>query len=304
MRSTLLLKLRKFFLILLLIAWVATTSPVSITRTANLDTSWLQPETYAEYSPTGKTQIIQCYNASLDSSNASLWKNGGFDEFYLVDLEGGESFTYRWEVTARSGINITLHIFINATNWLVDEFDVTINTETSEAYIANQLVGYSCLWLADEQIPLYETIVSNPAISFEVSQKLPPAGGMETIQGFQPCWSILGEEEDFRPPQVGSRTRYQINLNFDADNGLLFHGSGGPILPVPPEARLVDIGGSVWLVETNIDLGPPAFNPANLLPGFLIVGVMAVLIMVLTIVIYVARQRRPRRRVKRVKRRR
>ncbi len=284
------------FITLLLIAWVPTTSPVSTSSTANPDTSWLQPGTYAEYGLADKTLGVHCYNASLDTSNASLWKDGGFDEFYLVDSEEGDSFVYRWEGITRSGVNITLHIFMNVTNWLVDEFDATINTETGEVYIANQFTGYSCLWLADEQIPLSETIVSNPALSFEISQKSYSPGGMETIQGFQPCWDILGDEEEFRPPQVGSRTRFQVNLFFDADVGLLLLGGGELILPAPPEARLIDFGGSLVLIETNVDLGPPAFNPASLLPGFLLLGVMVVLILVLTIIIYVTRQRRGRRR--------
>jgi len=247
---------------------------------------------YAEY---GAEHILAVtYNSSLDVSNATLWKEGGFEEDRSI-----ECLYYRWEVTGIDGSNITVDIIVNATPWMNASFSAVIEIETGRTWIHGVDMGYSRLWLPTGDTPP-SPLTSNPAIDFgEVIST--DKGFYYTIQGLQECTGFMAKESDYRPPNIGSRDPYVTSLTFDSDTGMLLSCGAFFILPLPAEARLITFFGGVQLADTNGDLGPPVPESpslAGLLPLIFMVG----LIVALTALFYYASTKKSRR-AKRVRRR-
>jgi hypothetical protein len=266
--------------------------------------SWMTEGAYAEYGPAGRSGItVFCYNSSLDLTNCTLWKDGGYTVYHSVDIEAGDTFLYRWEVAAIIGTNVTLSVQVTISNWMTSEFNITINMETAKTYAAGLLVGYSRLWFLASQSQIPHPWMSNPALAFGDAVS-PTFGPTYTIQGLQQVAIVEVGEEDYRPPEEGYRSPFRNSLAFDADTGLLVGCGAQFVLPFPPEARFIAFAAGLALSATNIDLGPALPDVASLLPGFLIVGAMMATASALTVVFFVLRRSgRGRRRIRRVRRR-
>lgn len=288
---------------LVLTAIAATATPIRI-EAQQQSYPWITVGAYAEYGPASTNAItVWCYNTSLDLTNCTLWKDGGYTVVHPVDIEAGDTLRYRWEVAAIVETNVTLSVQVTISNWMTTEFNITINKETGKTYAAGLLVGYSRLWYLPLQSQIPQPWVSNPAIAFGEAVS-PSFDSMHTIQGLQQVGWVLTGEEDYRPPQEGYRSPFSAHLYFDADTGLLLASHNWWILPFAPEARFIVFGGGLTLSATNIDLGPALPDVASLLPGFLLVGGMLGMTLVLTAIFFTLRRSsRGRRRIRRVRRR-
>ena len=256
-------------------------------RTVDGAPSWLRVGVYAEYSlspwsPSGVT--VMCYNASLDMSNCSLWKDGGYTEYHKC-----YSVLYRWEVREIDGDKVSLDVSFDISGWREGNFTVTVDSGTGETYTDSDLfIGFSRLWLTSfDDIPV--PFISNPSISYGVNVQV-DKGIRDTIQGSQRVVGVMVDEEDYRPPLEGSRSPFSISVSFDEDTGLAVSYFMEVVLPFGPDVRLICMSGGLELSSTNIDLGPPV-PVGDVSSGLLLIGGMVGLGVALMAVFYMARRR-------------